>query len=281
MPRNIRQDQNNYTPQDPDWQQAWDEPEQIDAAKKQALLNSLHRRIHTGRRKRRLFFVGISAAAAILVAVFIRIPGSRSGEGPWQELASQDAPRRIVLQDSSVLWLAPHSIVRVHPDFAHERNVLLAKGSAFFSVAKDGQHSFSVRANRQQITVLGTAFTIHKRDSVDIQLMVKEGKVALDNPGGRQVLTAGQRVNTDRSLAGPVQNFDPADADWWLQPKVRWHNISLGDLLNHIEHYYQVKLSNATGAINRTMKVTLTWDQTISIRENLTVLNSLTGYSIH
>lgn len=234
-------------------------------------------------RRRRLFLVSISAAAAILVAIFIKMPGSRSrsGEGAWQELASQDVPERIVLQDSSVVWLAPHSIVRVHPDFAHQRNALLAKGSAFFSVAKDEQHSFSVKASRQQITVLGTAFTIHKLDSVDIQLMVKEGKVALDNPGGRQVLIAGQQVNTDRSIAGPVQNIDPADTDWWLRSKVRWHNISLGDLLNHIENYYQVRLSNTTGTIDRTMKVTLPWDRTISLKENLTVLNSLTGYNIH
>jgi transmembrane sensor len=129
------------------------------------------------------------------------------------------------------------------------------------------------------VTVVGTAFTIRKLDSIDLQLTVKEGKVALSNTGGRQLLTAGQQVITAQAKAGLVQMIDPGAADWWLQPKVRLQNISLGELLNRIETYYQVTLTH--GTINKKIKVTLTWDQTVPLNENLAVLNSLTGYNIH
>ena len=146
-------------------------------------------------------------------------------------------------------------------------------------MAKDAQHPFSIRINRQQVTVLGTAFTIHKLDSVDLQLTVKEGKVALDDQGGRRLLTAGQQVITAHALAGMVKTIHPAAADWWLQQQVRLHNISLEELLNRVETYYQVKLTY--GTINPSMKVTLTWDLGIPLGDNLTVLNALTGYNIH
>lgn len=283
MRRNSRQDRyNNDMQRDEHWQQAWDKPQKMDAAKKQVLLNSLHQRMDNyGRRKKQLFFIGIGAAAAILVAIFVRIPGNgpRSTMTNWTELASSAAPRKIQMADGSVLWLAPYSVIRVYPDFLQQRSTVLTKGTVFFSVAKDAQHPFSIAVNRQQVTVVGTAFVIHKLDSVDIQLTVKEGKVALDNTSGRQLLTAGQQTHTAGARTGAIQAIDPAAADWWLQQEIRWHNIALGELLNRVETYYQVKLSY--GTINRKMKLTLTWDLAIPLKDNLKVLNSLTGYNIH
>lgn len=183
-----------------------------------------------------------------------------------------------MLEDGSVVWLAPHSSVKVYANFLKKRSTVLSKGSAFFSVAKDASHPFTIGINRQMVTVVGTAFTIHKLDSVDLQLTVKEGKVALNNAGGRQLVTAGQQVCTTQALTGKVIVIDPAAADWWLQRQVRIQNITLEELLNRIEMYYQVKLTY--GSINKKKKVTLTWDQTISLNENLAVLNSLTGYKI-
>ena len=268
--------------QDELWQQAWNEPRGMDAAKKQALLENLHQRIDHHPRRKKLFIISVSAAAAILVAVFLKIPGnhSRTPVSYWQELASNDSAKKILLQDGSELWLAPHSSIRVYAGFNKQRNTVLTKGTVFFSVAKDAQHPFSIQINRQQVTVLGTAFTIHKLDSVDIQLTVKEGKVALDNNGGRHLLTAGQQVSTTQALAGMIQPVNPAAADWWLQQQVRLHNISLDELMNRVEMYYQVKLTH-DAHINKAMKVTLTWDLALPLQENLSVLNTLTGYNIH
>ncbi|THU38387.1 DUF4974 domain-containing protein [Niastella caeni] len=283
MPRKSRRnkDHNNNNP-DEQWLQAWSKPSAIGMQKKQILLNSINDRIdNRRRRKKQMFFIGLSAAAAILVAVFIKIPGNSSAvsANPWQELATADSSKKILLEDGSIVWLAPWSTVKVHTDFSKQRSTVLSKGMAFFSVAKDAQHPFTIGVNQQRITVIGTAFTIRKLDPVDLQLTVKEGRVALNNTGGNQLLTAGQQVQTAQAVTGMVQVIDPNAADWWLQQQVRLQNITLEELLNRIETYYQVKLTH--GTINKKFKVSLTWDLTISLKENLTVLNSLTGYNIH
>jgi transmembrane sensor len=280
MPRKSRHNKENNS--DEQWLRAWDSPRDIGMQKKQILLNSINDRIdNRRRRKKQLFFIGLSAAAAILVAVFIKIPGGNSlvPKNPWQELASGDSSKKIMLEDGSVVWLAPYSTVKVHTDFSKQRSTLLSKGTAFFSVAKDAQHPFTIGVNRQRVTVIGTAFTIRKIDSVDLQLTVKEGKVALNNTGGNRLVTAGQQVQTAQVITGKVQTIDPAAADWWLQQQVRLQNITLDELLNRVETYYQVKLMH--GIINEKIKVTLTWDLTISLKDNLTVLNTLTGFNIH
>jgi transmembrane sensor len=254
----------------------------MDMQKKQTLLNSINDRIdNRRRRKKQLFFIGLSAAAAILVAVFIKVPETNSTvtANTWQELASTDSSKKILFADGSVVWLAPYSAIKVYTDFLKQRTTVLSKGTAFFSVAKDAQHPFTIDVNQQRITVIGTAFTIRKLDSTDLQLTVKEGKVALNNTGGQHLVTAGQQVHTLKSITGHVQMIDPAVADWWLQQQVRLQNITIEELLNRIETYYQVKLTH--GTINRKIKVTLTWDLTISLKDNLAVLNALTGLNIH
>ena len=282
MPRKSRHHKDNNSNQDEQWLQAWQSPDQMGMQKKQILLNSINDRIdNKRRRKKQLFFIGLSAAAAILVAVFIKMPGAGSPEiaNAWQELASADSSKKIMLEDGSIVWLAPYSSLKVYGDFLKQRSTVLSKGTAFFSVAKDAQHPFTIDINRQRITVIGTAFTIRKLDSVDLQLTVKEGKVALNNISDNFLLTAGQQVITTQAKTGLVQMIDPAAADWWLQQQVRLQNITVKELLNRIETYYQAKLTY--GTINKNKKVTLTWDLTISLQENLTVLNTLTGFNIH
>lgn len=281
MPRKSRPHRKNTDHQDEQWQQAWQSPEPMGMQKKQILLNSINDRIDNRRRmKKQLFFIGLSAAAAILVAIFFRMPadGSTNSE-TWQELASADSAKKIQLEDGSVVWLAPNTLVKVYAKFSKQRRTLLSKGTAFFSVAKDADHPFTIGVNQQLVTVVGTAFTIQKLDSVDLQLTVKEGKVALNNAGGNILITAGQQVITAKAIAGQVTATEPGAADWWLHPQLRLQNIRLEELIDRLEKYYHVTLTH--GPVDRNKKVTLTLDLTISLQENLTVLNTLTGLNIH
>ena len=282
MPRKSRHNKDNTGNYDEQWQQAWQSPHEMGMQKKQLLLNSINDRIDNRKKlKKQFFFIGISAAAAILVAIFIKLPGNggRVNTNPWQELASTDSTKKIMLDDGSVVWLAPWSTLKVHTDFQKQRSTVLSKGTAYFSVAKDAQHPFTIAINQQQVTVVGTAFTIRKLDSVDLQLTVKEGKVSLQNTSGKRLLTAGQQVVTNKAVTGRVHTIDPSTADWWLQQQIRLQNIPLYELLNRIETYYQVELTHDT--VDKKKKVTLTWDLTISLHDNLKVLNMLTGFNIH
>lgn len=280
MPHKSRQQ--NIPNDDQEWQRAWEQPDPMDAGRKELLLSNIHQRLDgTRRKKKQLYYIGISTAAAILVAILMKLPWAQQ-EVPveaWTELTAHEHSRKVQLEDGSEIWLAPRSTLRVYPDFRNRRNTVLTRGTVFFSIAKDTLHPFSIGVNNHQVTVLGTQFTINRLDSTDIQLTVKEGKVSLDHAGGRNVLTAGQQVHTRGGKTGFVQIVDPITADWWAQSEIRLLNISLGTLLRCIETYYGVTLSH--DRISPDMKVSLTWDMTLSLKDNLKVLNTLTGYNIH
>ncbi|MDF2192298.1 FecR domain-containing protein [Paraflavitalea sp. CAU 1676] len=280
MPRKSRR---NKTPSDDQqWQQAWEQPDALDPAHKELLRHNIHQKLARSRQqKKQLFYIGLSAAAAILVAVFFKMPWSQQEpvQEAWTELHSNDSARQVTLQDGSVLWLAPRSTVRIHPDFRMARNTELTRGTVFFNIAKDSLHQFSISVNKHSVTVLGTQFTINKIDSQDIRLTVKEGKVSLKNNSGQLLVTTGMQVQTSGGRTGKVAMIDPLVADWWTRSEIRLYDISLETLIRCIESYYGVKLS--TNHIDPKMKISLTWNLTVPLNDNLKVLNALTGFNIH
>lgn len=268
---------------DDQWQQAWDNPQPIAGDKKQQLLQAIQRRIDNGAsRRRRVIYISTSAAAAVLVAFVVRVTWMNNKMVPvaeWDAVASNDEKKKVELADGSVIWLAPHSSVRLYPAFTAQRNVVLEKGTAFFAVAQDKTHPFSVAVNRQEVKVLGTSFTVSMKDTVDVNLVVKEGKVALTNQLGQVIVKGGEQVSTYNAVASQVTPVTDMLTDWWLQQEVRFLDVPLGELLDNIEAYYHVTLN--TRGIQRNTRVTLTWSFTQTMKENLAVLNLLTGYNIH
>ncbi len=265
------------------WQQAWEKPEQLSPGKKQVLLDAIHERIgSSGHHRRRVLYITACAAAAVLAALvlgFAWLQGSRLPVSKWNSVVSNNDKREIELADGSVIWLAPHSALRIYPSFTDQRSVVMEKGTAFFVVAPDKVHPFSVAVNKHQVTVLGTRFTITVKDTANLLLMVKEGAVALSDEQKQVVVHGGEQVNTTHSMIGDVHVTPVIPADWWLLPKIRLFNVSLEELLNNIEAYYHVKLD--TSGVKRTTRITLTWDFTQPLETNLVVLNQLTGNSIH
>ncbi|MES1249770.1 MAG: FecR domain-containing protein, partial [Chitinophaga rupis] len=67
--------------------------------------------------------------------------------------------RKVILPDSSVVWLNSATHLSVHPDFARHRELRL-RGEAFFEVRHDASHPFVVQAGNASTVVFGTAFNI-------------------------------------------------------------------------------------------------------------------------
>jgi transmembrane sensor len=76
------------------------------------------------------------------------------------------------------------------------RQVWLDKGEAYFEVAHDKAHPFTIYAGKRKVTVLGTKFSV-RRAGDEVQVTVVQGKVRVDpieapKPTPATVLTAGQ-----------------------------------------------------------------------------------------
>jgi transmembrane sensor len=96
------------------------------------------------------------------------------------------SPRKLNLPDGSVVELNRDSAIEI--EFTpRERRLLLGRGEAHFSVAKDATRPFVVRASAVDVRALGTAFNVHLQPEA-VEVLVTEGKVRLNDEQGRSLL---------------------------------------------------------------------------------------------
>jgi ferric-dicitrate binding protein FerR (iron transport regulator) len=86
--------------------------------------------------------------------------------------------RKVILPDSSVVWMNARTQLAYHPDFRNNRSLRL-NGEAVFQVTHDKTHPFKVRTpDSVETTVLGTQFNIRSYTKLpETQVSVLEGRV--------------------------------------------------------------------------------------------------------
>ncbi len=146
----------------------------------------------------------VAAAALLVLTVAVsladgwRAPASTYSTGPTET-------RTITLADGTIVRLAPNTRLDVRG--AEQRSTRLA-GRAFFAVAPDSSHPFTVRTGAGEAEVLGTRFDMAVTDDA-LRLVVVEGRVGLS--------AAGERVHVNRgevsSVVGRAAPTAPTTAD--------------------------------------------------------------------
>lgn len=82
------------------------------------------------------------------------------------------------LNDGSQIILNTATVVDVNFSGA-KRKIILHSGEVLFEVAKDASRPFQVVAGKQMVEAVGTAFSVHRTNGVDLEVVVTEGKVRL------------------------------------------------------------------------------------------------------
>ena len=121
---------------------------------------------------------------------------------------------RRVLEDGSVVEL--NRGTRIEVDYLPtERRVHLVQGEASFTVAKNHDRPFIVRAGGVDVRAVGTSFNV-RLDAKSVEVLVTEGKVRVDDaargdsllapaaPGETPLLVAGQKVVLQMATIAPV-----------------------------------------------------------------------------
>jgi transmembrane sensor len=112
--------------------------------------------------------VGLAAAAAIAIGLAFWGGGSPSPAAPLA---------RRLLEDGSSVELNRGAVVR-DAFTAKERRVELVTGEAYFSVAKNPDRPFIVRAGGVDVRAIGTAFSV-RLDAGAVEVLVTEGRVGV------------------------------------------------------------------------------------------------------
>ena len=90
-------------------------------------------------------------------------------------------PERRILPDGTVMELKPGSVVVVKFTDA-QRRMALTKGEAHFQVTKNKERPFIVAVGSVEFRAVGTAFSL-ERQGAQVELLVTEGRVAIDQSG--------------------------------------------------------------------------------------------------
>ena len=221
-------------------------------------------------------FAIAASIALIVVAGFTWRAYERTG---WHEYTTDfGGLSRIVLDDGSVVNLNTNSLMRVQltPELRH---IVLERGEALFKVAHDKNRPFDVDAGDTTVRAVGTEFSVRVREPAeatggrkDIEVLVKEGRVAIDPPkknakpieraaalppsmstlsAGEAVTITATRVTTELPQM-QVQKVADADVDRklsWTEGRLWFERQTLKDVVTEFNRYNRRQMVIADPAI--------------------------------
>lgn len=147
------------------------------------------------------------------------------------------------LPDGSGGMLNSGSTLTYTMPFTKDRSVTL-DGEAWFDVARDEKHPFTVDAGSLDLTVIGTVFNVSAYPDEDyVEIVLESGKVLVNcgqykegmvmSPSERLVYENG-RVNRSTT--------DPSKHSSWTKGKLVFRSDSMSEVARRIERWYNVKV---------------------------------------
>jgi transmembrane sensor len=200
---------------------------------------------------RRLVLPLLAAASIALIAA-IGFPFVTSLLQPPDRTYATDVGGHALIKfaDRTQVELNTDTVVRSRMTTA-ERTVWLDRGEAWFRVAHDAAHPFSVVVGRHRITDLGTEFLVRRgADGVEVALL--NGRAAFDTDGAAAVMLApgedAVATPTKMSLTKKTPQ-ELADELAWRRGVLVFRNTKLGDAVREFNRYNTTKMVIADPSI--------------------------------
>jgi transmembrane sensor len=186
---------------------------------------------------------GCLMTVALTAVVFVNISTAPVPAGRYATDVGEVTDIR--LADNSQIKLGARSEVEV--DVTKDRRVVhLTDGEAYFDVAPDPAHPFTVETKQARIRVLGTRFYVHTGPD-GVSVTVAEGHVAVENntmntaekvPLLSARLQKGERVEVDKKGdAFNVSAVDVSQAMAWQYGRLEFQNASLSTVVADLNRY--------------------------------------------
>jgi len=154
---------------------------------------------------------------------------------------------KIFLPDGSEVWLNAESEISYPEKFSDSTREVSLVGEAFFSVIKNPDQPFIVKAGDVTTTVLGTSFNIYAYDnesSTYIALQSGKVKVDIDNDHGSKemYLEPGEGINYDRSSYITIkEEFDEDLVLGWKDGIIKFEDANMDHVFHTLSRWYGVK----------------------------------------
>lgn len=170
-------------------------------------------------------------------------------------VSSSDGTKKVILSDSSIVWLKGNSSIIYPEKFdGEERNVKLI-GEALFEVARDPGYPFVIQCGSLTAKVLGTSFNIKSSES-EIEVLVLTGKVALSSMGNSRGLIVHPNEKAVYNQAQNqmakvmVKDNEKTAKTSGTQYSMRFHVTRVEEIIRRIEGKFDVRVSLSDARLN-------------------------------
>lgn len=191
----------------------------------------------------RSLWLALAAAAVGCVATL----------GGWLVLVAPDRAthrterggfERVVLPDGSTALLNTNTEMRMRFS-RRRREIVLIRGEALFTVARDGQRPFEVFAGNNTIRAVGTSFDVRLLEAPGIEVMVAQGTVAIDGANRtaareRPLLSAGDEALIDAHGASQTLHIGDSDIERrlaWTRGQIWLSQTTLAEAIAEFNRY--------------------------------------------
>ena len=204
--------------------------------------------VDANRKRRRGLLIGAPALAASLAAGLFFVATIQQSPTKTDRFATAFGETRDVsLPDGSMATLNTDTIL-TFSDERGERHARVERGEVFFDVAHDETRPFVVVTGDARATVLGTSFTVDRRDGKSI-VSVLSGTVEVspltetETPSQLR-LEAGQMVAVASTGAiSAINTFETDIAATWRHGYLHFSQTPLEDVVSDLNRYFSPQIT--------------------------------------
>lgn len=164
----------------------------------------------------------------------------------WVE-APLGAKTKLVLPDSTLVWLNAGSKIVYSQGFGVKDRHLRLNGEAYFEVTKNEKLPFDVMTKELNVKVLGTKFNFRNYDEdEEVTVNLLEGKVQLENyvkKMGINYLSPSEKVTLNK-LTGEmiISRAEARNAKEWTNDGLFFDEMPLSDIVKELNRSYNVEI---------------------------------------
>lgn len=176
-------------------------------------------------------------------AGLLRYSGLSKGYGLNTLLVPAGADYRLILSDSTEIWLNAASRLRFPFNFARNKREVYLEGEAWFKVNANAEHPFVVHTPNTTVTVLGTTLNINTYDDERVRVSLIEGTVNVKGTTDEAVtLKAGTESVYGDYNGIRTAPFDTTEVLSWMKGVAIYQDKKLRELKPLLERWFGVQI---------------------------------------
>lgn len=220
----------------------------IQQIKEDVTMVGLSRSWANGFRQIAAIVILVISVSASLFYVYRDITSPSDASICYETIAPIGSQTKIILPDSTVVWLNSGSSLKYNQSFGKKNRVVTLSGEGYFVVSKDKKKQFTVHTEFLDVNDIGTIFNIksYKNDQ-EITINLIEGAVNVYLPDNKDTGTLTMKPNDKfvyNKITKKIDCFqtDASRSAFWTTGKLCFVDATIEQISKDLERKYNVKI---------------------------------------